>query len=214
MNRSLAHACVAALLGVSACGSLPQTHYYRLALSARDAPNAARAGTLTIGTLSADGAYADDRIVYRASPYRLDYYNYHRWSAPPARALTDYLRDAYDRTGLFDRVTHQLDGSDSAVLSGRVIEFDEVDHPDGSWSGRVELELELLDTRSSAVLWQRRFREVEPIRARNPEGLAAALSAIMGRIVRESASELAGALRAHEPASSHARHRNAGRAAA
>ena len=34
-------------------------------------------------SLETEAGYDDERIVYRTTPYRLDYYQYHRWSAPP-----------------------------------------------------------------------------------------------------------------------------------
>jgi ABC-type uncharacterized transport system auxiliary subunit len=177
-----------------ACASTPDTHYYRLSVPALTAAQQSVAGVLMVESFESDAVYSDDRIVYRASPYRLDYYNYHRWTSPPALHLRDYLRDAYARSGLFRRVTTSSLPDPDAVLSGRVTTFDEVDESETLWLGRVTLELTLSDARSSAILWTQRFDESERIPQRTPEGVAVALSAAMRRVVQASAPAIAAAM--------------------
>jgi uncharacterized lipoprotein YmbA len=184
----------AALL--AACASTPETHFYRLAAPTLVLARQPIAGVLYVESLEADAIFSDERIVYRTSPYKLDYYNYHRWTSPPAVHLTDYLRDAYARSGLFSRVVTTSTPPPDAVLSGRVTGFEEVDESTTSWRGRLELELTLSDARSDAILWNQRFSESERIPERTPEGLAVALSTAMGRIVQSSAAALAQAMKA------------------
>lgn len=185
---------MAALALLSACASVPQTHFYRLSPAGPAPAREAAAGVLSIEPIEADAAYADDRIAYRTSPVRLDYYNYHRWAAPPAILLADYLRTAYARTGLFERVVSGFHPSPQAIVSGRLIAFDEVDRSETSWVDQLELELSLADAASARVLWRDRFVETEPIRERSPEGLAVALSTAMDRVVRASAPAIAAAM--------------------
>src|SRR5690606_14936877 len=72
------------LLFVIGCGgAVPQTHFYTLVVPPR-APAPATGHALSIDLLTADAAYDNDRIAYRKSPYRIDYYQYHRWSALPS----------------------------------------------------------------------------------------------------------------------------------
>jgi ABC-type uncharacterized transport system auxiliary subunit len=178
----------------AACASVPDTHYYRLSTPTLAAADQAIAGILMIESFEADAVYSDDRIVYRASPYRLDYYNYHRWTSPPAVHLRDYLRDAFARSGLFRRVTTTSLPEPDAVLSGRVTTFDEIDESETSWVGRLTLELTLSDPRTSAILWAQRFDESEHIPQRTPEGVAIALSRAMRRVVQASAPAIAAAM--------------------
>jgi ABC-type uncharacterized transport system auxiliary subunit len=147
-----------------------------------------------VDSFESDAVYSDDRIVYRASPYRLDYYNYHRWTSPPAVQLRDYLRDAYARCGLFRRVTASSLPEPDAVLSGRITAFDEVDESETLWVARLTLELTLSDPRTSTTLWTQRFEESERIPQRSPEGVAVALSAAMRRVVQTSAPAIATAM--------------------
>jgi uncharacterized lipoprotein YmbA len=187
-----------ALLALSACGSVPPTHYYRLSPARAEPAAQPIAGVLAIQPLDADAVYTDDQILYRTGKTRVDFYGYHRWISPPAIQLGDYLRDALTRSGLFSRVQTRLDGGAEAALAGRLIAFDEVDVSPSQWQGQIELELWLEDVRSGAAFWSKRYAVSEPLVQRDPEGLAQALSVAMQRIVDASARELAQAMRAHQ----------------
>jgi hypothetical protein len=186
---ALAAAVAAAAATSWACsGKIPETRYYQLAAPAAG-PEAGRGElVLAIEPLSTDEAYQDERIVYRTSPYRLDYYNYHRWSAPPGVLVAGYLERALERSGRFRAVVREHErgpvlGEDApAVLGGRILAIEEVDESRTRWLGRLVVELTLEDARSGAVLWAEQLAEAEPLAAQSPEGLARALSIALGRI--------------------------------
>ena len=101
MTRAALLGLLAPLALLAACGGkLPETRYYQLAADAPRTASATETGrgelVLVLEPLSADDAYQDERIVYRTGPYRLDYYQYHRWSASPGVMITGYLEDALD----------------------------------------------------------------------------------------------------------------------
>jgi uncharacterized lipoprotein YmbA len=111
----------AALLVLAAgAGKVPETRYYQLAVATPSVAHAA-GPAIAVEPLAADAAYDDDRIVYRLTPYRLDYYNYHRWSSPPGTMLGNYLQDAFTRSGRFRAVVHDATDSVPVTLGGRVI---------------------------------------------------------------------------------------------
>jgi len=177
-------------IAAAACGGhIPETRYYQLAPPA----GAPRTGgpLLVVEPLTTEGAYDDDRIVYRTSPYRLDYYQYHRWSAAPGTLIGNYLEQALEHTGKFGGVLRELDPNAAVVLGGRVIAIEEVDESRDRWRGHIALELKLTDARTSEVLWTGRFDESEPLATQSPEGLARALSAAMTRIVARAAPTIA-----------------------
>jgi cholesterol transport system auxiliary component len=190
---------LALALAAACSGKLPPTRYYQLASPAASpaAPPAAPAAdpsgdlVLVLEPLSADDAYTDERIVYRTSPYRLDYYQYHRWSAPPGVMITSYLEDALERSGRFRAVLRDFHDGAPAVLGGRVVAIEEVDESRTRWLGRVIVELTLKDARTNAVLWSAQLAETEPLTAQNPEGLARALSIAMARIAERAIPAIA-----------------------
>ena len=181
---------VAMSLAVTACGGkLPDTHYYQLT-----APESKAGGgdnLLVLDTLTTDAAYDDDRIVYRTTPFRLDYYQYQRWSSTPGLMVGNYLEQALETSGKFRAVMRELTPDAPVVLAGRVVAIEEVDRSKTLWVGRIVLELILTDARTGEALWTRLFDETEPLRRQTPEGLAAALSIAMSRIAAQTIPAIA-----------------------
>ena len=185
---------LAAVACVACGGKLPETRYYQLAAHAQAAPAGGQA-VLAIEPLAADPAYDDERIVYRTTPYRLDYYHYHRWSALPGVMIAGYLEQALENTGQFRAVVRAPSDTATLVLGGRVVAIEEVDAAKNRWVGRIALELVVSDPRTNASLWTRRIEETEPLRVQSPEGLAEALSAAMARVTARIGPEVAGVTR-------------------
>lgn len=194
MSRPLLALALAAAL-LSCSRTIPETHHYSLLT-----PPAARSadvghGVVTVDELSADSAYDDERIVYRTSAVRLDYYHYHRWSSRPAEQVADYLHLAWAGSGRFCLVARDSVPETSLIVGGHVIAFDEVDVTPTRWVGRVELDLFAKDARTGKVVWRKRVREQEPLDRRDAEGLARALSRALARIAAETLPAIADASR-------------------
>ena len=185
----------ALLLACAACaGAMPETRYYQLvAPDPKDPgkPAAAGEGVLVLEALHTDSAYDDDRIVYRTTPFRLDYYQYQRWSSAPGVMVGNYLEQALERSGKFRSVVRELTPDAPVILTGRVLAIEEVDTSKTTWLGRIVLELALTDARTGASLWTKQLEEREPLRQQTPEGLAQALSIAMTRIVAQTVPEIA-----------------------
>jgi len=177
-------------LEMAACGGrVPEVRYYQLGAVS----TSARVGraVLAIEPLEVASDYADDRIVYRVNPYRLDYYDYHRWSAEPGILVANYLERALEASGRFRAVVRARSSETSVVLGGRIAAIEEVDVSHARWEGRLVLELYLEDVASGKVLWSHQFEETEPMQVQSPEGLARALGAAMARISARIAPEVA-----------------------
>jgi ABC-type uncharacterized transport system auxiliary subunit len=178
------------VVALAACGGrLPETRYYQLAPTGKATPAPSTGVTLGIQPLDADPAYDDDRIVYRLTPYRLDYYNYHRWSAPPGTLVADYLERVFERSGRFSGVTREASTA-PVTLGGRVLAIEEVDQSKTRWAGRIVVELTLTDNTTGDVVWSQQFEETEPLPAQTPEGLAQALSVAMSRIAQRALPQI------------------------
>lgn len=177
---------LALVIALAACGGkMPATRFYQLA----EPPGKATPGAgipIVIEQLTTDTAYDDERIVYRVTPYRLDYYNYHRWSATPGTLIANYLERAFEKSGKFGAVTRDANPDAAVTLGGRVVAIEEVDKSKTQWFGRVVLELSLTDTKTGEVLWSEQFEENEPLAIQTPEGLARALSVALERIANRA----------------------------
>ena len=178
----------------SACGGkLTETRYYQLAQP--DAKPQGGSEILVLEPLATDAAYDDDRIVYRTTPFRLDYYHYHRWTSTPGVMVGNFLEQALESRGSFRAVVRERTPDAPAVLTGRVLAIEEVDHSRTEWLGRIALELVLSDAHTGAILWTERIDEREPLRQQNPEGLAQALSIAMSRIAAHAVPAIEKAIR-------------------
>jgi ABC-type uncharacterized transport system auxiliary subunit len=207
--RFPARALTAAALALAACsGSVPATRYYQLAPPTPPTPPTAPAtpgqagrasettdeapgSVLAIEPLASEGAYDDERIVYRVDPVRLDYYQYHRWSTTPGSMISGYLQRALSGSGRFRAVVRDTTTETAAVLGGRVTAIEEIDESRTRWTAHVALELTLADPRTGAILWSRGYEQREPFTDRTPEGLARALGIALGRIAHDAAPEIA-----------------------
>jgi ABC-type uncharacterized transport system auxiliary subunit len=193
--RTLAGLSTGALV-ILACGSkMPDTRFYQLA-----APTAPpRSGDLVIAldAFDTDAGYDDERMVYRSTPYRLDYYQYHRWSAAPGTIVGNFLEQALERSGEFRQVLREASDRSPVVVRGRVLAMEEVDASPKRWLGRIVLELRLTDVRTGEALWSEQFEEAEPLRVQTPEGLAEAISIAMARIAKRATPAIANHTRKH-----------------
>jgi len=171
-------------LVLAACGGkLPATRYYQLATPPTPAPSNSGVA-LVVETLETDNAYDDERIVYRLTPYRLDYYNYHRWSAPPGTLIGNFLEATLEASGRFRSVSREENPNAPVILGGRVIALEEVDKSKTAWVGHAVIELRLTDAATGDVVWTQQFDETEPCKEQTPEGLAMALSKALDRIAK------------------------------
>jgi ABC-type uncharacterized transport system auxiliary subunit len=174
-----------ASLTLVSCGGGKQIRHYQPRV-ANDMLDEAALGNddsdvvLAVEDFATSPAYDEQRIVYRESPYRFDYYHYHRWSSPPGLLVADLIRQIYQATGAYEAVVGYSSTAD-VVLNGRVVAFEEVDHTE-TWSARVILDLQLRDAMTGRMLWNERVEQVTTLKDRTPSGLAAAMSRAMTKI--------------------------------
>jgi ABC-type uncharacterized transport system auxiliary subunit len=191
MRRALA---LLAGLGVALAGcsgSVPMTRYYQLAPPAGSPGRQVAGSVLAIEPLASEGAYDDERIVYRLDPVRLDYYQYHRWSTAPGSMVGNYLQQALARSGKFRSVIRDTTADTAVVLGGRVTAIEEVDESQSRWSGHIAIELTLTDPRTGEILWSQSYEQREPLDSRTPAGLARALGVALNRIAHDAAPAIA-----------------------
>lgn len=179
---------VFALLSVS-CASTPETHYYRVtSLTEPREPS----GEVVIGVepFASDSAYDSQRIIYRKSDFRLDYYHYHRWASPPGIMLADFVREELESSGRFSAVLSEFTADVNAMVGGRIIRFEEVDVTDDRWVARIKLGLFLRDAETGQLIWSQTEDVQEDLKEQSPEGLAQAASVALTRIIAANIDEI------------------------
>lgn len=186
-----------ALLLLGACGSVPATYYYRVDYPAPPpgAPAEPLPLTLAVGGFDSDVLYEGERIVYRSSPYEVQYYHYRRWVAPPRKLVADAVQQQFSASGAFRRVINSTAGERfDYLLRGKIEAFEEWDEKE-AWFGSVAIAFVLYDAESGAVLWQNRYAEKTPAAQKDPLMVVEAISASLQRVTANAREDIAGFLR-------------------
>jgi len=130
-----------------------------------------------------------DRMVYRESPYRIGFREYHRWVEPPADLATQAVYEMLLRTEACQEVTLNAATNGSGMtLFGRLIAFDEVLGAQAKAPGHAEctLRMELLSRRSGKVVWADTLTARAPISSNTPDAFAVAMSKAVAQIVEKA----------------------------
>lgn len=150
---------------LSACGSVPKTHYYSVTMpAAAPAADSESAGVLDVARFQAATVLRDDRILYYQTPTELNYYEYHRWSSQPAVMMAELVSRRVRASGVFSDVRlNPRTAPGDFQLRGRLLNFEELDYEAGGHV-RVALELDLVRNRDHQIVWsgiERRERAIE-----------------------------------------------------
>jgi cholesterol transport system auxiliary component len=133
--------------------------------------------------------YATSNMAYVKERYRLDYYAYHQWVAPPAAMLRPLLAAALRGQSHLGAV---VAGDSAGVVPDLRLDTtilhlyqDFRTHPS---RGSVALAVRLIDLRQGRVLATRIFEAAEPAPENNPYGGVVAINRALGRLLPEVAA--------------------------
>jgi uncharacterized lipoprotein YmbA len=149
-------ACMVTLLMAGCGGKILYPHYYALDIPAAPKPAASDArlpATLAVRRFEALPYLRQGRIVYRQGPVKIDFYDYHRWAADPAAAVTAAMIDSLRSSRLFSFV-RLYDGQSRQdyLMSGQLERLEEIDSA-GSVRVEAKLSAELVDLRTGETVW-------------------------------------------------------------
>lgn len=110
---------------------------------------------LTVGVeaYEAESPYQQEKIVFRTSPYEVNFYEYHRWLRPPTELVTEQVQKLLAISGLFQRVQpYTYESEPDYVLRGRILLFDQW-YSDPSSSIQIGIQYQLLHLVQDQVVW-------------------------------------------------------------
>ena len=176
-NKAAVTVLATVALAICGCAAVPQSKYYQLQLPPQTNSIATRDSlpiVLLVGPIRASHLYREDRLVYATETEQMGTYQEQRWAAPPTEMLRELLwrtlRESHRYSGV-----HLLTSSTHGdfVLEGNLYDFKEVSG--GSLLARVNLELELRDTKTGAVVWTHNCSHDEPVSSKDVPAVVAAL---------------------------------------
>ena len=187
VNRFLHVSIIAViLLSIAACTASAGKKYYQLFLPLTPEQAVAPEETapridkvLMIAPVQVDETYQDYRVVYRTSPYELNYYDYHFWVKKPDKLVQDVLRDYLSDSHAFRKVISNFpEGTPDLLLKANVHVIEEVDSPK-IWYGHLKMDFQVRDFKTDTVILTHTFNRQMPFPARKAEHLPGVVSQIL-----------------------------------
>ncbi len=124
-------------------------------------------------------------IVYRASPEKVGFYEYHRWAVDPREFLTNAIVERLRASGRFAE-TKIYDGRSDVdlIFSGRLEKLEEVDY-DGVVKVEVALSAQMIELRSGKTVWADGASEIAGVEKRTVPAVVAAMSQAMDHAIQK-----------------------------
>lgn len=168
----------------------PAVRHYALSLALPESPPGGGKLSLVVRPFTARDPYDQNYIVYRQSPYELDFYNYHRWAATPAQQVTDWTRRYLHSSGVFAKVFPTADARADLALGGVIRQFEEIDQ-EHTWEAALSIDFWLTRGDQRTPLWFQSYAATQQAAKRNPAAIAEAMSRNLEIILRQLTADLA-----------------------
>jgi ABC-type uncharacterized transport system auxiliary subunit len=201
MNRTAWHYWTAGIIFVGAlsilsgCAAVPLKQYYLLNYipSARkDRLNPAPYPcTIRLRDFDIEEAYNRPEIVYRQSPFQLQYDYYRAWAVKPARMISDLVYKHLFATGIVSSVIRRFDEGPKPnyELSGMIEALDEYDSQE-LWFAHIALRINLIMISDGTVMYTKRFDLRKRVFEHKPENVIRELSSLMEFIMVQTIHDI------------------------
>jgi len=147
----------------AACASSPGKRYYQLVFEPYpgtikpDTSSQKLDKTILIEPVTVEEIYNDYHLVYRTSPYELNYYAYHFWIKRPEKLIRDVIFDYLTAKKVFSRIVYsRAEAEPDYQVKARVDVIEEHDIKN-VWSARLKMEIEIRNFQSGDILVLHRF---------------------------------------------------------
>jgi ABC-type uncharacterized transport system auxiliary subunit len=188
---------------LAGCGAARPNKYYQLTIpgdnNVADPPVAnVYPVTILVGPLNTSHLYREDHIVYSSGGENMGTYEYQRWAEPPAEMIQDVIFRSLRSSGRY-RSVYSLRSSvrGDYLLHGHLYDFKELSS--SGTLGRLNLELELRDTKTGNTVWTHAYNHDEPASGKEVSAVVAALNRNVQRAAAEFAASLDQYFSAHPP---------------
>lgn len=169
INMRCVGVCVLVVLWGYGCANIPLTHYYTFPPDVElneERVFSASPYILTIEPFEADFPYQENKIVFRRSPYEVNFYVYHKWLQPLETLVTEQAVKLASATQMFQHVHDQAFGTYADyIIHGKIKMFDFWYSPSAPFV-RIQLEYQLIAAKKDQIIWMQSIdttREIETL---------------------------------------------------
>jgi ABC-type uncharacterized transport system auxiliary subunit len=147
--------------------------------------------TIRLRDFSIEEAYNRPQIVYRQSPFELQYYVYRVWAVKPARMVTDLVYKHLVTRNLVSSVIRRFDEGPKPdfELSGVIEALEEYDSEE-LWFAHLATRMNLVRISDGQSVYTRRFDIRKRVYKHSPENVIRELSALMEYIMTQAAHDI------------------------
>jgi ABC-type uncharacterized transport system auxiliary subunit len=184
-----------AVIALGGCGSTHAKRYFEIrsvAPAETALPKVAK--RLLVQMPSVDPLYDDTRILYRVSPFEIEYYPYEFWAEKPGKQIASAVADFLVKKEAFLGVeTDPMRIEADILLRSRVHAVEEIDNPD-TWLARLAMDYQFIDAKTGETLAAAAFDRSAQMTKEHVGTLPAVLSRILEEEIAKGVWELARAL--------------------
>ncbi|HDP95700.1 MAG TPA: hypothetical protein ENN40_10135 [Candidatus Aminicenantes bacterium] len=163
------------------CTTATEKRYYQLHISPPPQPISVTPfpGTILVSDAMVDQIYEGYRLIYRLSPYQLDFYNYEYWIKKPSQMIREALINYLNQRNVFARVIQSAaEAEPDWVLHSRLNAIEECDQRD-VWFARLSMSIRITTHDGKRVLAEHRFDRMDRLARRDSRLLPRVLSRIL-----------------------------------
>jgi len=147
--------------------------------------------TIRVKEFTIEEAYARPQLVYRKSPFELEYYFFRAWAVKPVRMITDAVDKHITSTGIVSHVVRRFDegAKPEYELSGHIEAIEEYDSED-VWFAHLAIRLRLTRISDGRTVYMRRFDRRKQVFQHDAEYVIRELSQILDFIMSQALHDL------------------------
>ncbi len=162
-------------------GRLRYPSYYTLNLPAPPDPPAPEIvrNSIAVREFQCPGYLRQGPIVYRSTPEKIGFYEYHRWAEDPRTVVTGVVIDHLRASGQYAMVSMYNGRSDhDYIFSGRLEKLEEVDYEPGV-KVEVAMSAQITSVKTGATVWSNAVSETGRVSERNVPGVVSQMNRTM-----------------------------------
>jgi ABC-type uncharacterized transport system auxiliary subunit len=162
-------------------GKLRYPSYYTLNLPAPPdplAPESVRT-SIAVREFQCPGYLRQGPIVYRSTPEKLGFYEYHRWAEDPRTLVTSAVIDHLRASGRYSIVSMYNGRPDNDyTFSGKLEKLEEVDNEAGV-KVEVAISAQITSVKTGTTIWSNAVSETGSVSQRNVPGVVSQMNRTM-----------------------------------
>lgn len=136
-------------------------------------------GKCEIGRVNINPVCESNQIVNRNKSHEITYYRYHRWAVRPDDAIRELLSEYLQNRKLFDNVSTRFAMSVPDYRLKTMVKDLEIIENDKSFSAHVNIDYILTKNINDSVLVSHRADRIEPLKHKDMNLFAQAVSSIL-----------------------------------